>query len=75
MQDAVLAFSRCMRSHGVDDFPDPKFEDGGGVTIGGPGSTFNPNSPAFRQAQETCQKLMPGPKGGDGKGPEFGVSP
>jgi hypothetical protein len=66
MEDQALAFSRCMRAHGVD-FPDPKFSgDGARVSIGGPGSTFNPRSPAFQAAQKACQSLMPGPKGGGG---------
>jgi hypothetical protein len=64
MQQAALNFARCMRAHGVN-FPDPQFS-GGKVTMGGPG--LNPNDPNMRAANQACQKLMPGPKGGPGGG-------
>jgi hypothetical protein len=58
----ALAMSRCMRSHGVPDFPDPSFQTGPGggigVRIGGPG--VNPNSPAFQAAQTACGKIFGG---------------
>ncbi len=49
-----LAFSECMRSHGVPNFPDP---GSGGLNIRGTG--INPSSPAFEAAQATCNKLQP----------------
>jgi hypothetical protein len=55
-----------MRSHGISDFPDPT-TTGGGISIsqhGGPGSDLNPQSPAFRSAQQSCGRLLPG--GGPG---------
>jgi hypothetical protein len=67
MQAQALKFSECMRSHGVPNFPDPKFE-GGGVQVrinGGPGGV-NPKSPPFQAAQKACQGDFPGPKGGPG---------
>jgi hypothetical protein len=56
-----LAFSSCMRKHGVPDFPDPTFSGGGiGVRINGkPGSDLNLNSPTFQAAQQACQGLLP----------------
>ena len=58
----ALAMSRCMRSHGVPNFPDPQFHTGPGgglaVQIGGPG--INPNSPAFQAAQKACGKIFGG---------------
>jgi hypothetical protein len=58
----ALAMSRCMRSHGVPNFPDPQFQTapggGFGVRIGGPG--INPNSPAFQAAQKACGKIFGG---------------
>lgn len=57
---SFLAFSGCMRSHGVSNFPDPS--PGGGLNIGGTG--INPFSPSFKAAQATCNKLLPG--GGPG---------
>jgi hypothetical protein len=51
---AGLKFARCMRSHGVPTFPDPK----SGGEIGLPPGT-NPNSPTFQAAERACQSLMP----------------
>jgi len=58
---AFLKFSRCMRSHGVPNFPDPSSN---GILIT-PGSGLNPASPAFPSARSECKKLLPGggPKG------------
>ncbi len=56
----LLAFSECMRGHGVPSFPDPS--GGGGLDLNGTG--INPFSPAFTAAQATCRKLLPG--GGPG---------
>ena len=56
-----LDFSECMRSHGVTGFPDPS-PGGGGLNIAGTG--INPSSPAFKAAQATRKKLLPG--GGPG---------
>jgi hypothetical protein len=53
---AALAFSECMRSSGVPNFPDPK--PGGGFLF--PVSGGNLASPAFRSAQAKCRKLLPG---------------
>jgi hypothetical protein len=55
----ALAMSRCMRSHGVPNFPDPTFQTGpnGGVGIGiriGNNSGIDPNSPAFQAASKEC---------------------
>jgi hypothetical protein len=52
-----LAFSKCMRTHGVSNFPDPS--PGGGIQIS-IGSGLNPFSPAFKAAQSACGKLLPG---------------
>ena len=67
---AALAFSKCMRSHGVSDFPDPQFSSGGAIRISlhasaGVGSSdLDPNSPIFDKAQKTCGSLLPGRAGG-----------
>jgi hypothetical protein len=49
------AFSACMRSHGVRNFPDPS--SGGGLTIG-PNMGIDPGSATFRAAEKACQKLL-----------------
>lgn len=51
--EAALALARCMRSHGVPNFPNPK-GSGGAIGQGGlPG--MNPNSPQFQAALKACQ--------------------
>ncbi|HET8892727.1 MAG TPA: hypothetical protein VFM96_01330 [Gaiellaceae bacterium] len=52
------AFSACMRSHGVPNFPDPGAN--GNLTLrGGPGTGLDIRSPQFKAAQAACQKLLP----------------
>src|SRR5579862_3451869 len=55
----AFAFSRCMRSHGVPNFPDPSA--GGGIQITA-GSGIDPGSSQFQSAQRSCQDLLPAPK-------------
>jgi hypothetical protein len=58
-----LAYSRCMHSHGISDFPDPTTSPGGGVGInvnGGPGSDLNKHNPRFTAANRACRSLEPG---------------
>jgi hypothetical protein len=59
----ALAYTRCMRSHGIHDFPDPTTPPGGGVTFqfnGGAGSDLNQNDPTFQAASQACRTLSPG---------------
>jgi hypothetical protein len=63
----ALAFSRCMREHGVSNFPDPKSSGGGVQLTLGAGSGVKPGSPAFQSAQSACRHLLPG--GGPTSGP------
>jgi hypothetical protein len=59
----ALAFARCMRSHGVPNFPDPKVS-GNNLQLGGPGRQgFDPNSPQFQAAQSACKSSLPGAGG------------
>jgi hypothetical protein len=58
MQADALRFAQCMRSHGITDFPDPTFGQGGVVKQSlraSAGSNLNPNSPLFQKAQKACQ--------------------
>jgi hypothetical protein len=60
----ALAFSKCMRTNGVPNFPDA----GGastGIAISTPFGDFHltanlMNSPAFKAAMTACGKLLPG---------------
>jgi hypothetical protein len=64
--DNQLAYARCMRAHGVPDFPDPNSQRG--FTLqGGQEGDLGPDSPAFQQANEDCQQLTP--VSGVGHGP------
>jgi hypothetical protein len=50
----ALAFSRCMRNHGLPNFPDP--------TSSGALPKFSQqelNTPKFRAAERACQHLLP----------------
>ncbi len=61
----AVAYSACVRAHGVPNFPDPKI-----TTHGNEGSVaiaINPSisgNPHFKSAQQACKKLLPG--GGPG---------
>jgi hypothetical protein len=54
---ALLAYARCMRAHGVSNFPDPSA--GGRIAISGDGDP-NPGLPTFRAASRACRALLPG---------------
>jgi hypothetical protein len=56
---SALAYSQCMRAHGITKFPDPNSQ--GGLSLrAGPGTGIDPNSPQFKAADQACRKLMPG---------------
>jgi hypothetical protein len=54
----LLAYSECMRSHGVPDFPDP-VGDSLQIRVS-PGSDLDPNTPQMQAAQKACKSLQPG---------------
>lgn len=58
----MRAFSKCMRDHGVGEFPDPK-PDGTMLLKAGPGTGIDPESTEFKAAQKACDKLQPGGMG------------
>jgi hypothetical protein len=56
-------YARCMRSHGVPNYPDPTITSTGGVSINLSGSGINPStikSPQFQSAEQACESLQPG---------------
>jgi hypothetical protein len=63
-QQRFLRYSQCMRTHGVPQFPDPKFS-GGGVQLRLP-QGLGPDSPSLKAAQNACRSLQPGGMFGKG---------
>jgi hypothetical protein len=62
LEQAALAYAKCMRSNGVPNFPDPTA--GGGFLFHGRAGLID--SPSFKAAQAKCHKLLPP---GPGSGP------
>jgi hypothetical protein len=53
-----LAYSRCMRAHGITGFPDPNAQ--GDISLNaGPGTGINPSSPQYKAADNACKSLLP----------------
>jgi hypothetical protein len=55
----TLAYARCMRAHGISDFPDPK-PDGTLQVQASPGGDLDPNNPRYKAANDACKKYQPG---------------
>jgi hypothetical protein len=55
-QQQALRYAKCMRAHGVKNFPDP--DKGGGFEFNK--NAVDPSSPAFEATQAKCRKLVPG---------------
>jgi hypothetical protein len=58
----ALAYAKCMRSHGVPNFPDPTVQDtarskgvGFNLAANGPGA-IDTSSPVYRSANKACVK-------------------
>jgi hypothetical protein len=53
----ALNFAKCMRAHGVPDFPDPASSNGGiGYNLAG----IDTDSPQYQSAQGACQSQQSG---------------
>ena len=56
----AVAYSACMREHGVSNFPDPQISTSGNEVKAAmrvtPGITGNPH---FRSAEQACRRLLP----------------
>jgi hypothetical protein len=78
VQEQLLKFSECMRTHGAPSFPDPPVSSGGShrATKGGrPLGGLDPNSPEFKAANKACQSVGPGStKAVGGSGGESGAA-
>jgi hypothetical protein len=54
----MLAYARCMRAHGLANFPDP--DASGNLRLNGqPGSDLDRNNPRFRAADRARKSLVP----------------
>jgi hypothetical protein len=51
-QAQFLKYARCMRAHGMSNFPDPTSK---GLSLSG----IDPNSPRFQRSQQVCRSLRP----------------
>jgi hypothetical protein len=59
---AANRFARCMRAHGVTNFPDPQVSTANGSTQIAIRAVGPKGSPAFRGAMRACQGILPGPQ-------------
>ena len=57
-QAQALAFSQCMRAHGVPKFPDPTI-NGNAISIGGSMNSLDVSQSVLQAAMQACRKLMP----------------
>ncbi len=72
---AAYAYSRCMRSNGLPNFPDPKVKvSGNSVAVGIAVNPSETGSPKFASAQKKCQGIIggPGPNQGEVKAQQQG---
>ena len=75
----ALAYSKCMRRHGISDYPDPTISSNGGHTgvgikIGahaGSSSDLNPKNPRYQAASRACQSRQPGGQQGPASAQEL----
>ena len=61
-EEAILAFSQCMRDNGVPEFPDPELDADGNFRVfggGGPGA-LGVDQETIQAAQEECFPLIEG---------------
>ncbi|MEO3929068.1 hypothetical protein ABGB07_35205 [Micromonosporaceae bacterium B7E4] len=56
-QEAALRHAQCIRENGVPDYPDPKVNDNGGVSINAPEGI---DEAKLRAAEEKCKQFAPG---------------
>jgi hypothetical protein len=57
IRDQMVRFAECMRDQGID-FPDPVERDGG--IFFGPDADLSPDDPVVQEAQEACDRSLPG---------------
>ncbi len=64
---AQRKYARCMRSHGLPNFPDPTIDSEGRpvfvISISKNLDGLNPHSLRYRSKEDVCQRLAPAPEG------------
>jgi hypothetical protein len=66
--DQMVVFAKCMRAHGVPNFPDPGTNGNGGMVIQSRAGTpqdlsvngVSVDAPAFQGAMRSCHSKLPG---------------
>ena len=59
---AAYAYARCMRSHGVTNFPDPKVSvSPGHASVAIAVNPSQTGSPKFKSADKACSGILPAP--------------
>jgi hypothetical protein len=58
VEQDLRKFARCMRSHGISQWPDPSFDSEGRLAFFGPGADNPPGSPTDH-AMNQCSYLAP----------------
>lgn len=53
-QQQILVYAKCMRSHGISDFPDPNASG----RFGGQLKSLDRNTPAFQTASAACRPIL-----------------
>jgi hypothetical protein len=53
-KEEALEHSRCMREHGIEDFPDPTFGSDGKVTMALKRGEVDPEDADFKAAEKAC---------------------
>jgi hypothetical protein len=57
LQSELLKYVKCMRTHGITNFPYPSAQGGGRITINSDNS-IDTSSAQFQNAQQACQSLL-----------------
>lgn len=59
---AAYAYARCMRIHGVPNFPDPKVSvSPGHASVGFAVNPSQTGAPKFKSADKACSSILPAP--------------
>jgi hypothetical protein len=64
-----LAYSQCMRDHGITNFPDPE-RTGRNLHLDADALGVDPSSPQYQAAEDACEYLMPQNDAADGAEPD-----